>query len=81
MSAPPSCQAPLSRTLAGLGGPRCGAPATYRTRTLLYVCRDCGLAMKRSHEAGETVLSLLVAGKHGSPGEFPLYPIDAKAER
>jgi uncharacterized protein (DUF983 family) len=63
------CQAPGTRGLAGLAGSRCGKPAVYRTKLGQVVCEACGQRMKKDHEEGVTILSML------RPGPFPLEPI------
>lgn len=60
-----TCQAPAKE----LFGPRCGKPGVYKTRLYPYVCEECGQRLKADHEAGKTVLSVLVGG------QFPLMPI------
>lgn len=66
----PVCQAPAQyKSLAGMGGVRCGAPAVYRTKMGTLVCEACGQRQKKDHEEGATILGML------RPGPFPLEPI------
>ena len=57
------------------GGAFCNESAVYRDRLNTPLCEKCARERKRAHELGQTVLSMLVGKAHGSPGTYPLYPI------
>jgi len=53
-----TCHAPKDKTLKGIGGERCGAPATVILPTGWY-CEACTLEIRKAIEGGGTLLNIL----------------------